>query len=84
MLAVLQSMREFKFDPPLVLKGKVVVRTLDDAADFVRRYKDARRPVMQDGLLRKLERADADDEQRIAADAFRAWAEVEGLLVKAA
>ncbi len=84
MLAVLQSMREFKFAPPLVLKGKVVVRTLDDAADFVRRYKDARRPVMQDGLLRKLERADADDEQRIAADAFRAWAEVEGLLVKAA
>ena len=73
-----------KFDPPLVLRGNVVVQTLDDAADFVRRYKDAQRPVMQDGLLRKLERADADDEQRIAADAFRAWAEVEGLLVKAA
>ncbi len=55
MLAVLQGKREFRFDPPLALKGKVVVQTLDDAADVVRRYKDAQRPVLQDGLLRKLE-----------------------------
>jgi hypothetical protein len=75
-------MGELTFDTPLVLRGRVVVRTLDDAADFVRRYRHAQRPVMQDGLLRKLERADAPDEQRIAADAFRAWVEAEGLLVE--
>jgi hypothetical protein len=38
---------------------------------------------MQDGVLRRLERADSDREQRDAADAFRGWAETEGVLVKA-
>ena len=34
-------------------------------------------------VLRRLERADSDREQREAADAFRGWAETEGVLVKA-
>jgi hypothetical protein len=29
----------YKFNPPLTLKGDVVVRTLDDAAAFVRSYR---------------------------------------------
>jgi hypothetical protein len=77
-------MSEFKFDPPLALKGPVTVRSLDDAAAFVRRYQHAQRPGMQDGLLRQLERANAEDEQRIAANTFRVWVEVEGLLAETA
>jgi hypothetical protein len=38
---------------------------------------------MQDGILRRLERADSDREHKDAADAFRGWAETEGVLVKA-
>jgi hypothetical protein len=38
---------------------------------------------MQDGILRRLERADSDREQRDAADALRGRAGTEGVLVKA-
>jgi hypothetical protein len=75
-------MVDFKFNPPLTLKGNVVVQTLDDAANFVRQYNDSRRPVLQDSVLRRLERANLEDEQRNAANAFRGWAEAEGLVIR--
>jgi hypothetical protein len=34
-------MTEFRFDPPLTLKGNVVVRNLDDAVRFMIRYREA-------------------------------------------
>ena len=72
---------EYKFDPPLTLKGRIVVFDLDDAAAFVRSYHSSKRPVMRDGLLRRLESADTACEQKEAADAFRGWAEAEGVLI---
>jgi hypothetical protein len=74
---------QYKFAPPLRLAPDIVVFTLDDAAAFVRSYQGSRRPAMQDSVLRRLERADSDREQKDAADAFRGWAETEGVLVKA-
>jgi hypothetical protein len=75
-------MTEYKFDPPLTLAGNIVVVTLEDAAAFVRGYKVSKRPVMQDGVLRRLERADSEHQQNEAAAAFRGWAEAEGILVR--
>jgi hypothetical protein len=77
-------MTEFRFDPPLRLAGApaVTVASLDEAAEFVRAYQGARRPVLQDGVLHQLEGADSGDQQRDAANAFRAWAESEGLLIE--
>jgi hypothetical protein len=40
-------MTEFRFDPPLALKGNVVVRNLDDAVRFMIGYREARRPALQ-------------------------------------
>jgi hypothetical protein len=36
-------MPEFSFDPPLTLKGNIVVRNLDDAARFMIGYQEVRR-----------------------------------------
>jgi hypothetical protein len=72
--------QEFTFDPPLRLKGDAVVRTLDDAAAYLRAYQHAHKPLMQENVLRRLERANSPDEQHAAANAFRGWVEAEGLL----
>jgi len=76
-------MAEFKFEPPLKLIGtpKVTVRTLDDAADYLRAYKGARRPVTQDSVLHRVEGANTTAEQLEAGKAFLGWAESEGLLI---
>lgn len=73
-------MREYVFEPFLTLKGGAVVRTLDDAVAFLVGYKEARWPLLRDSTLRRLEGADDDQEQREAANAFRGFAEFEGLL----
>jgi hypothetical protein len=73
-------MREYVFEPMLTLKGGAVVRTLDDAVAFLVGYKEARWPLLRDSILRRLEGADDDQEQREAANAFRGFAEFEGLL----
>jgi hypothetical protein len=73
-------MSEFRFEPPLTLKNRVVVRSLDDAADIVRTYKHSRRPVLQDSVLHRLQGASSEVQQRHAADAFRGWIEFEGLI----
>jgi hypothetical protein len=72
-------MSEFVFDPPLRLAGNVTVRTLDDAATFIRNYKTSRQPMVRDGVLRRLEAASSLEEERNAANAFRAWVEEEGI-----
>ncbi len=77
-------MSDFRFTPPLRLAGKLVttVRSLDDAAAYVRAYKGARRPMTQDGVLHRIEGAKSEAEQIEAANAFRAWAEAEGLVIE--
>ena len=55
-------------------------KTGDDAAAFTRNYKAARQPVIRDGVLRRLEGASGLEEERNAANAFRAWIEEEGIL----
>jgi hypothetical protein len=73
-------MSEFVFDPPLRLAGNVTVRTLDDAATFTRNYKTSRQPMVHDGVFHRLEAATGLEEERNAANAFRAWIEEEGIV----
>jgi hypothetical protein len=51
-------MPEFRFDPPLTLKGNVVVRNLDDAVRFMVGYRGRTdlsfRPVYYTGLKEPL------------------------------
>ena len=75
-------MPEFRFDPPLTLKGNIVVHNLDDAVRFMIGYREARRPALQTSVLYRLEGAAGESEERHAGYAFRGWAEAEGLIVK--
>ena len=75
-------MPEFRFDPPLTLKGNIVVRNLDDAVRFMVGHREARRPALQRSVLHRLEGAVGEAEDRDAGYAFRGWAEVERLIVK--
>jgi hypothetical protein len=70
-------MPEFRFDPPLTLKGNVVVRNLDDAVRFMIGYREARRRALQTSVLYRLERAVGEADERHAGYAFRGWAEAE-------
>ena len=72
------------FNPPLRLAGRpeVLVSTIDEAVAFVRNYQGARRPMTQNGVLRWLQTASGLQAKREAGDAFRAWAESEGLLIE--
>jgi hypothetical protein len=74
-------MAEFVFEPPVQLKGDVTVRTLGEAADFARKYVGSRLPRRRDGILKGLEAASGYEKARDAANAFRHWAEAEGLLL---
>jgi hypothetical protein len=70
--------------PPLKsrwLKGGVVVRTLDDAAAFVRSYRDPHLPKSSAAVLLSIEEANDKNRGRVAASMFRVWAEAEGVLV---
>lgn len=73
-------MREYVFEPALTLKGGTIVRTLDDAVAFLDRYKEGHWPLLRDSTLRRLEGAHDERGQREAANAFRGWAEFEGVL----
>jgi hypothetical protein len=68
------------FDPPIALRGSVVVVTIHDAVTFLRSYDGSRYPVTQDAVLRRLESATSTAERDLAAAAFRTWAHAEGLL----
>jgi hypothetical protein len=71
----------YKFNPPLTLKDDVVVRTLDDAAAFVRSYRAPHLPKSSATLLLTLEEANDRNQRRVAAAMFRVWAEAVGVLV---
>jgi hypothetical protein len=73
-------MPDFKFDPPLILRGHIIVATLDDAAAFTRSL-NPRLPKTRDNVLRWLERAQNDDQRSKAANMFRIWAQSEGVLL---
>jgi len=73
-------MPEFSFDPPLTLKGNVVVHDLDDAVRFM--IGCARRPALQTSVLYRLEGAVGEVDERHAGYAFRSWAEAEGVIIK--
>ena len=75
-------MPEFRFDPPLILKGNIVVRNLNDAVRFVTAIERRNRPELQTSVLHRLEGAAGEAEERDAGDAFRGWAEAEHLIVK--
>ena len=76
-------MAEFRFDPPLTLKGNIVVRNLDDAVRFMIGYREARRPALQTSVLYRIEGAAGEADERHAGDTFRGWAEAEGLIINA-
>jgi hypothetical protein len=69
------------FAPPLQLTGTttVIIRSLDDASDFLRDY-DGRWPATRDLILRRLNAASTEHETDDAAKTFRWWAELEGLV----
>ena len=75
-------MTECSFEPPLTLKGNVVVCNLDDAVRFMIGYREARRPALQTSVLFRLEGAAAEENERHAGYAFRGWAESEDLIIK--
>jgi len=75
-------MRQFIFDPPVVLKGNVLVRTLDDAARFMADFRQARWPALWRSVLHRLEGAAGEVEEREAGYAFRGWAEIERIVLK--
>ena len=65
-------MPEFRFDPPLTLKGNIVVRNLDDAVRFMIGYREARRPELQTSVLYRLEGAAGETEERHSDTHFAA------------
>jgi hypothetical protein len=69
----------FRFDPLLTLKDDFTVEALNDATVFARAYT---RPRTRDGVLFWLVRANDSDQQEKATDMFRAWVNLEGILVK--
>ena len=75
-------MSEFRFDPPLTLKGNIVVHNLDDAVRFMIGYREAHDPAFQTSVLHRLEGAADDAREREAGKAFLDWAEEEHLIVK--
>jgi hypothetical protein len=68
-------MPQFTFDPPLTLKGNLVVGNLDDAVRFMVGHQDVRHPGLQKSVLHRLKRAVGEAEERDAGYAFRGWAE---------
>jgi hypothetical protein len=69
------------FEPPLELAGTppVLIRSLNDAVVFLRGY-PGRWPATRNLILRRLDIASTERETCDAADTFRWWAQLEGLL----
>jgi len=68
------------FEPPLQIAG-TVIRSLDDAACFLREH-ISRWPATRDLMLRRLSTASTEQETDDAVRSFRWWAEMEGLLIQ--
>ena len=58
-----------------------MIRTLGDTVALVNEYKKAQRGLLRERSLRRRDGAHDEEEQRQAANAFRGWAEFEGLIV---
>jgi hypothetical protein len=56
----------FRFDPPLTLKGNIVVRNLDEAVRFIIGHREAHRPELRTSVLHRLEGAAGEAEERAA------------------
>ena len=65
-------------DPPMTLKGNIVVRNLDDVVCFMVGHQEVRRSALRESVLHRLERAVSEAEGQDSDCAFRRWAEVEG------
>ena len=52
-----RAMPGFRFDPPLTLKGNIVVRNLGVAVRFIIGYREAHRPELRTSVLHRLEGA---------------------------
>ena len=65
-------MAKSDFDPPITLTRGIVVFTLDDAAAFLRSYKDSRYPMTRDAVLHRLGTAATDEERDLVAVRHRA------------
>jgi hypothetical protein len=74
----------FVFEPPLRLAGTriVIIRSLDDAAAFLREH-IGRWPTTRNLVLRRLDAASTERETSEAAKTFQWWAQMEGLLPRA-
>ena len=48
-------MTTFRFDPPLKIVSGLTIRTLEEAAAFVRSYRTSNRPAQRDAMLARLE-----------------------------
>lgn len=77
-------MPEFRFDPPLILKGNIVVRNLDDAVRFIVGHPEMRRPALRTSVLQRLEGAIGEAQERDAGYALRGWSEAERLVIDSA
>lgn len=78
-------LNDFPLKPALRVQGNPerLIRTLDEALEFVRTTTSARREKQRSGLLRRLEAAVTTQAMEEAGHAFRAWLEQEHLLIEA-
>jgi hypothetical protein len=68
-------------EPELHLRDGRIIRTLADAIALMREHESRPGVDVRDEVLHKLERANTDEEQRGAVDAFIAWTEELDLLL---
>jgi hypothetical protein len=80
---VVRTMSAFAIDPPVHLRAhpEQAIRSLDEAADVVRGYAREHFDPATESVLHRLEGAVTLYEAKDAANAFRAWAEHEGMLL---
>jgi hypothetical protein len=76
-------MASFAFHPPVHLRTEpdTAVRSLDEAAEIIRKYAGDHADPRSEGVLHRIEAASNPEQAEAAGQAFRAWAEEKGLLV---
>jgi hypothetical protein len=77
------AMAEHAIHPPihLVIHPDEPVRSLEAAAKVVRRHAGSHPDRKAEGLLHRIENASTTAQAEAAGNAFREWAEAEGLLL---
>jgi hypothetical protein len=76
-------MAELAIHPPvhLTMHPDEPIRSLEAALRVVRRYAGDNPDTLTEGLIRRLEIAATPEQADEAGNAFRAWAEAQGLLL---